>query len=156
MEIIDRRRKLTERQQAMDEYKSRRLHELDKLRDGARRCATSAHAESEECEGSTADDLLRARCGNMSKDWLALAASWVVVEEHWKREIKRLNAGFSLSVEASVGLPLKLSSWLPSMKVMDVKNVYRLLPLTVVAGMLLVWIAQWLFWSGFVGLAGDR
>jgi hypothetical protein len=29
-------------------------------------------------------------------------------------------------------------------------------PLVVVVGMLLCWIAQWLWWAGYIGVAGDR
>lgn len=32
----------------------------------------------------------------------------------------------------------------------------RRFPLVVVVGMLLCWIAQWLWWAGYIGVAGDR
>lgn len=101
--------------------------------------------------------LLEDRKNTMVKDWETLLLQWNVVIKYWMREIDNLKKLTQEPAEAGtddIG-HYALDEERPDIEA-EVHNMIRTLPIILTSGMILLWIAQWLFWSGAIQLMGDR
>jgi hypothetical protein len=96
--------------------------------------------------------LVNSRNKSLCQDWAKLASQWDVVINHWSHEIAALR---KVSGETS----LKESGDNLDKAKLDItaseKRRLKILPIILVASMILIWIAQWLFWAGAIEVLSD-
>ena len=90
--------------------------------------------------GSSSPELVQKR-GALDEEWKTVLASWTDLAKQWGQHAQQ----WQDILEFRKG----------NKRISDILNVF-LATSAVPASMFLTWIAQWLFWSGYVRLASDE
>ena len=87
----------------------------------------------------------------IQEDWSDLGKAWQRVANSWQDEMNLLER-----VKSVTSYKKQSRYILKTLRDRKIKKKMRTIPIIVCMGMLLCWIAQWLFWAGFVNLASDE
>lgn len=85
------------------------------------------------------------------EDWSNFQQAWQRIAVSWQDEKDLLERVQSVTSDKREGRYV-----LETLRDKKTKKKMRTIPIVVCMGMLLCWIAQWLFWAGFVNLASDE